>query len=289
MEKLILKAYAKINLALDVLRRREDGYHDVKMIMQNIGIYDVLEFTADPEKSGREIILTANREDIPTDGRNLIYKAASLMFDEYNLEGSIRINLIKNIPVEAGMAGGSTDCAATLIAVNQLFNLGADKKRLMELGVTLGADVPYCVLAQTALSEGIGEVLTPVNPLPDCYILVAKPPVNVSTKMVYTNLKLDELGSHPDVDGMIAALKGGDLKTICTYMENVLESVTVKLHPKIEELKNIMKEQGALNAIMSGSGPTVFGIFEDRDVAQQSAEYIINRELSHEVFVTTPV
>lgn len=288
MEKLILKAYAKINLALDVLRRREDGYHDVKMIMQNIGIYDVLEFTADPEKSGREIILTANREDIPTDGRNLIYKAASLMFDEYNLEGSIHVNLIKNIPVEAGMAGGSTDCAATLIAVNQLFNLGADKKRLMELGVTLGADVPYCVLAQTALSEGIGEVLTPVNPLPDCYILVAKPPVNVSTKMVYTNLKLDELGSHPDVDGMIAALKGGDLKTICTYMENVLESVTVKLHPKIEELKNIMKEQGALNAIMSGSGPTVFGIFEDRDVAQQSAEYIINRELSHEVFVTTP-
>lgn len=289
MEKLILKAYAKINLALDVLRRREDGYHDVKMIMQNIGIYDVLEFTADPEKSGREIILTANREDIPTDGRNLIYKAVSLMFDEYNLEGSIHVNLIKNIPVEAGMAGGSTDCAATLIAVNQLFNLGADKKRLMELGVTLGADVPYCVLAQTALSEGIGEVLTPVNPLPDCYILVAKPPVNVSTKMVYTNLKLDELGSHPDVDGMIAALKGGDLKTICTYMENVLESVTVKLHPKIEELKNIMKEQGALNAIMSGSGPTVFGIFEDRDVAQQSAEYIINRELSHEVFVTTPV
>lgn len=289
MEKLSLKAYAKINLALDVLRRREDGYHDVKMIMQNIGIYDVLEFTADPEKSGSEIIITTNREDIPTDGRNLIYKAASLMFDEYNLQGSIHINLIKNIPVEAGMAGGSTDCAATLIAVNQLFNLGADKKRLMELGVTLGADVPYCVLAQTALSEGIGEVLTPVDPIPDCYILVAKPPVNVSTKMVYTNLHLNELKRHPNVDGMTEALKGGDLKTICTYMENVLESVTVKLHPEIEELKNIMKEQGALNAIMSGSGPTVFGIFEDRDVAQQSADYIINRELSREVFVTTPV
>ena len=291
MTSISRKAYAKVNLALDVLRRREDGYHLVKMVMQNLNIYDELEFTLckEPEDKPYSISIKTNKENIPTDGRNLIYKAAELMFKRYDLRGTLHINLIKNIPVEAGMAGGSTDCAATLHGINELFNLGLDEKTLMELGVSLGADVPYCVMAKTALAEGIGEILTPVSPLPDCFVLVAKPPVSVSTKMVYTNLDANNLETHPDVDGMIMALESKDIVAVASKMENVLETVTVKLHPEIEQLKEIMKEKGALNAIMSGSGPTVFGIYEDENMAKETAEYIRKLGLSTEIFVTTPV
>ncbi|MBO5425208.1 MAG: 4-(cytidine 5'-diphospho)-2-C-methyl-D-erythritol kinase [Lachnospiraceae bacterium] len=286
------KAYAKVNLALDVLRRREDGYHEVKMIMQNLDIYDELTFSVyenGTQPSNRKITITTNKEGIPTDSRNLIYKAVELMFDEYGIEAEIDIHLTKNIPVEAGMAGGSTDCAATLHAINELFNLGADTKKLMELGVKLGADVPYCVMAKTALSEGIGEVLTPVEPLKDCYVLVVKPPISVSTKMVYTNLNANELEKHPDVDGMIEALKISDLSGVASRMENVLETVTVHMHPEIETIKKAMKEKGAMNAIMSGSGPTVFGIFDDEEVAKMAAEHIRSLGVSKEIFVTVPV
>lgn len=292
MRTITKKAYAKVNLALDVLRRREDGYHEVKMIMQNLDIYDELTFSVyenGTQPSNRKITITTNKEGIPTDSRNLIYKAVELMFDEYGIEAEIDIHLTKNIPVEAGMAGGSTDCAATLHAINELFNLGADTKKLMELGVKLGADVPYCVMAKTALSEGIGEVLTPVEPLKDCYVLVVKPPISVSTKMVYTNLNANELEKHPDVDGMIEALKISDLSGVASRMENVLETVTVHMHPEIETIKKAMKEKGALNAIMSGSGPTVFGIFDDEEVAKMAAEHIRSLGVSKEIFVTVPV
>lgn len=288
MKTINMKAYAKVNLALDVLRRREDGYHDVRMIMQNLDIYDELEFSA-RESDECSISITANREDIPTDSRNLVYKAIELMCEEYGIKASIDVKLTKNIPVEAGMAGGSTDCAAALKAVNILFDLGADEKRLMELGVKLGADVPYCVMARTALSEGIGEILTPVNPLTDCYVLVVKPPVSVSTKMVYTNLRANELEHHPDIDGMLAALENCDLNGVAACMENVLETVTTELYPEIEAIKSAMKEQGALNAIMSGSGPTVFGLYNDEDMARKAADYIRDRGYSNEIFVTRPV
>lgn len=292
MRTITKKAYAKVNLALDVLRRREDGYHEVKMIMQNLDIYDELTFSVyenGTQPSNRKITITTNKEGIPTDSRNLIYKAVELMFDEYGIEAEIDIHLTKNIPVEAGMAGGSTDCAATLHAINELFNLGADTKKLMELGVKLGADVPYCVMAKTALSEGIGEILTPVEPLKDCYVLVVKPPISVSTKMVYTNLKANELEKHPDVDGMIETLQAEDLSGVASRMENVLETVTVHMHPEIETIKKAMKEKGALNAIMSGSGPTVFGIFDDEEVAKMAAEHIRSLGVSKEIFVTVPV
>lgn len=288
MKSLQMKAYAKVNLALDVLRRRPDGYHDVKMIMQNLNIYDELIFTVDESTKERKISIAANRPDIPTDERNLIYKAIVLMFDEYDIDAGINVRLVKNIPVEAGMAGGSTDCAAALKAVNILFDLGADEKRLMELGVRLGADVPYCVMARTALSEGIGEILTPVSSLPDCHVLVVKPPVNVSTGMVYTNLKVNELERHPNISGMIDGLNTGNLNLVAEFMENVLETVTVNLYPEIEKIKSIMKEQGALNAIMSGSGPTVFGIYTDEAQAIEAAEYIRSAGCSNEVYVTTP-
>ena len=286
-----LKAYAKVNLALDVLRKRPDGYHDVKMIMQNISLYDELTFSVVDNKlqDNYNILLTSNSEKIPTDERNLIYKAVKLMFDEYNINADIKIHLEKHIPVEAGMAGGSTDCAAAIKAVNELFALGLSEKEMMDIGVRLGADVPFCIMARTALSEGIGEVLSPLKPIPSCYILVAKPPISVSTGMVYKNLKCDELKSHPDIDGMIDALSKGSLSEVAARMDNVLETVTVSLYPKIEVLKGIMKDKGALNSIMSGSGPTVFGIFEKPDEASLAKEFIISEGLSNEVYVVEPV
>jgi len=289
MKEISLRAYAKINLALDVVKKREDGYHDVKMIMQNIGLYDDLVFIADTGYAGRKITINCDKDGVPTDNRNLIYKAVNLMFDEYNLSGSIEIDLKKNIPVEAGLAGGSTDCAATLKAVNQLYNLGADTVKLMALGGRLGADVPYCVLEKTSLAEGIGDILTPVQGLADCYILLAKPPEGVSTKLVYTNLKVNEIVNHPEVDKMIQALFDNSLEAVAGYMGNVLENVTLRLNGKIQVIKDIMKENGALNAIMSGSGPTVFGIFRNKETASRAGEIIRKMGLSGEVFVTAPV
>lgn len=287
---LFLKAYAKVNLALDVLRRRPDGYHDVKMIMQNLDIYDELEFEVIArDTEDVKITLTVNKEGIPTDDRNLVYKAIAMLFEAYNIKSHIAVNLIKNIPAEAGMAGGSTDCAAALKAVNTLYDLGLSTQELMSYGVKLGADVPYCILGRTAISEGIGEILTPIKGLPSVHVLVAKPPVNVSTKEIYTNLKANELETHPDVDGMVEALESQNLYAIADRMENVLETVTVDMHPEIEELKTLMKEQGALNAIMSGSGPTVFGLFEDKDKVWEAAMMISDEELAPEVFITRPV
>lgn len=289
MKKIVKKAYAKVNLALDVLQKREDGYHDVRMIMQNISIFDVLTFEVNESANERKISLSVNKDAIPTDDRNLVYKAVRLMFDIYDINADIDIYLEKNIPAEAGMAGGSTDCAAAIHAVNELFDLKLDMKTLMDIGVKLGADVPYCILGHTALSEGIGEILTPINSLSDCYFLVVKPPVGVSTKMVYTNLRVNELEHHPDIDGMISALNERDVKKVSAHMENVLETVTARMYPEIERLKCIMKEQGALNAIMSGSGPTVFGIYTDEATANQAGEFIRSQNISDEIYVAVPV
>lgn len=293
MKTITKKAYAKVNLALDVVRKREDGYHDVSMIMQNLDIYDTLNFTLNSINETNEIpykiTLTTNKEGIPTDEKNLIYKAIKLMFDTYKISADISVHLEKNIPVEAGMAGGSTDCAATLHAVNELFDLNLDINTLMDLGVKLGADVPYCVLAKTSLSEGIGEILSPVKGLCDCSVLVVKPPIGVSTAMVYKNLKLNELDHHPDVNAMIEALNTSNLKQVSACMENVLESVTVNLYPEIEQLKQLMKDNGALNAIMSGSGPTVFGIFTDENLIKKAAAAAGKLNSNNEVFITKPI
>ena len=258
--------------------------------MQNLDIYDELEFqVVEREAADVEITLTVNKEGIPTDDRNLVYKAIALLFEAYNIKSHIAVNLIKNIPAEAGMAGGSTDCAAALKAVNILYGLGLSTEELMSYGVKLGADVPYCILGRTAISQGIGEVLTPIKGLPPVHVLVAKPPVNVSTKEIYTRLNANELSKHPDVEGMVEALESGNLAAVAERMENVLETVTVNMHPQIEELKQLMKDQGALNAIMSGSGPTVFGLFDDKDKVWDAAMMISDKELAPEVFITRPV
>lgn len=287
MKTISLKAYAKVNLALDVLRRREDGYHDVKMVMQNLDIYDELTFSIVGD--GDSITIETNKEGIPTDERNLIHKAIRLMFEEFSVSADIHVKLVKNIPVEAGMAGGSTDCAAALKAINELFLLGADEKKLMELGVKLGADVPYCVMGRTALSEGIGEILTPVAPMPECVVLVAKPPAGISTGLIYKSMKLDELESRPDIDGMLEALTAKDIYGVAIRMENVMETVTTVLCPDIEAIKKEMKIAGAINAIMSGSGPTVFGIFEDEAKAAKAYKEIEAKGLANQIFITKPV
>ena len=279
-----LRAYAKINLGLDVLRRREDGYHDVKMIMQTIQMYDMLEM----EKSEQPgIHLTTNLSYIPVNENNLVYKAVKLLMNQYRIEEGITISLNKFIPVAAGMAGGSSDAAAALVGVNRMFQLGLTRQQLMKLGVKIGADVPYCVMRGTALAEGIGEKLTALPPMPQCYVLIGKPGISVSTKFVYTNLNLGPDTHHPDIDGMIQALQDGDLYGITDRMENVLESVTIPAYPVIETIKDHMKAHGAVNAMMSGSGPTVFGIFDDKEKAEYACEKLKESMLTKQTFLTT--
>lgn len=281
MDKTITrKAYAKINLGLDVVRRLPNGYHEVRMIMQTVGIYDVLTFT----KAKEGIHLQVDNEELPVDGNNLIYKAAKLLMDVAGVTGGVCITLEKHIPIAAGMAGGSTDAAATLLGINELYEIGYDIDKLKELGVKLGADVPYCIQGGTALAEGIGEVLSVLPSPPDCYLVVAKPDINVSTKFVYENLKVNELEHHPDIDGMIEALKQGNLKGITDRLGNVLETVTVPAYPVIQEIKEMILAAGAEGALMSGSGPTVFGIFTQEEQARHAAELIGG--VAKKIFVT---
>lgn len=281
-DTLKLKSLAKINLGLDVLGTRENGYHDVRMVMQTIYLYDnvTLQKTEEPG-----IQLTTNLFFLPVDEKNIAYKAAKILMDEFQIPGGVKIDLDKHIPVAAGMAGGSSNAAAVLVGMNRLFHLGLSEQELMDRGVQLGADVPYCVMRGTVLAEGIGEILTPLAPLPKCYILVAKPNISVSTKTVYEKLDAHEIEDHPDIDGVIAGLHVGDLKKIADSMGNVLERVTIEDYPIIEDIKTAMKEAGALNAMMSGSGPTVFGIFEEKRIAKQAQQKIRKLGLTKQVYV----
>lgn len=280
-----LQAFAKINLGLDVLGKREDGYHEVRMVMQTIRMYDQLDMHKEEEPGIR---LTTNKSYIPTDESNLVYRAAQLMMDTCKIKEGVRIHLHKVIPVAAGMAGGSSDAAATLVGMNRLFHCGLSRKKLMELGVRIGADVPYCVLRGTALAEGIGEKLTVLAPMPKCWILIGKPGISVSTKYVYTSLDLNQHTVHPDIDGMVEALRSGDLYGITDRMGNVLQDVTIPAYPEVETIKEQMKAWGAVNAMMSGSGPTVFGIFDDEEKAQKACQKLRESGLCQQVFLTVP-
>ena len=277
-----LKAYGKINLALDVLKKREDGYHEVRMIMQNVDLFDLLTLE-DRDEPG--ISLKTNLSFLPCDENNLCYKAASLLMDEFGVKRGVSIDLEKRIPVAAGMAGGSTDAAAVMVGVNRLFSLGLKKEELMERGVKIGADVPYCVMRGTALSEGIGEILTPLPAMVECPVVIAKPPVSVSTKFVYGSLKADEITDHPKVDDMIEAIKAHDLRGVAGTMANVLESVTIPEYPVIGQIKEFLLAHGALNSLMSGSGPTVFALFEDDATAQAAADALRDTQMAKNVFV----
>ena len=278
-----LRAMAKINLGLDVVRRREDGYHEVRMIMQTIRMYDTLELTATEEPGIR---VKTNLKYLPVNEDNLVYKAAKLLMDEFHVTRGVKIRLEKHIPVAAGMAGGSSDAAAVMVGVNRLFRLGLSRKELMERGVKIGADVPYCILRGTALAEGIGEKLTPLTPAPDCHVLIAKPPISVSTKFVYENLHLDQLEEHPDIDGIRRAIEEGDLCGMVSRMGNVLETVTIPAYPQIGQISELMKENGALGAMMSGSGPTVFGIYDDERKAMAARDVLKKSDLAQVVYLT---
>ena len=278
-----LRAFAKINLGLDILRKREDGYHEVRMIMQTIQMYDVLEMKK-VKKPG--ISLSLNYPYIPSDERNLVYKAAKLLMDEFQVKEGVDIRLEKFIPVAAGMAGGSSDAAAAMVGINHLFKLGLSEKDLMDRAVNIGADVPYCIMRGTALAEGIGEKLTRIAQVPDCYVLIGKPGIGVSTKTAYESLQLDKIQSHPDIDGMIRDIENGNLLAMTDKMGNVFESGIIGKYPVIGEIKDLMEANGALKAMMSGSGPTVFGIFDDREKMEAAAAVLRQSNLAKTVFAT---
>ena len=279
-----LKALAKINLGLDVVRRRGDGYHEVRMIMQTIHLYDRLDIKRTQEPG---IQIQTNLSFLPVNENNLIYKAAKLLMDEFSITDGVSVKLDKRIPVAAGMAGGSTDAAAMLIGVNRLFSLGLTKRELMERGVQIGADVPYCIMRGTALAEGIGEALSPLPPMVKCPVLIAKPSISVSTKFVYQNLKLDDTTIHPDIDRLIDDIKAKNLHDIAAHMGNVLETVTIPNYPVIDEIKKHMLSNGAVGAMMSGSGPTVFGLFDDEDTAKKAYKAMRSSHLARQVYLTS--
>ncbi len=281
--KLVKNAYAKINLGLDVLRRRDDGYHEVKMIMQMTSLYDTLTFES---REDEKIYIHTDHAKVPCDEHNLIYKAAMVLFEETGSRIGADITLEKRIPVAAGMAGGSTDAAAALIAFNEMLGQPLSRERLKEIAVKVGADVPYCVMGGTALSEGIGEILTVLPAPPEAFLVIAKPDIDVSTAFVYQNLHLESISEHPDIDGMTEALQAGNLKRITELMGNVLETVTIPAYPVIGEIKRICCEEGAMNALMSGSGPTVFAVYDSEEKAKNAAKRIQNEGLSQEVFLT---
>lgn len=284
MDKIKLKALGKINLGLDVLGRRPNGYHDVRMVMQTVYLYDQILL----EKTDKEgISLETNLFYLPVNENNLAYRAAKMLIDEFAIKEGVHISLEKHIPVAAGMAGGSSNAAAVLYGMNRLFQLGLTDQELMDRGVQLGADVPYCIMRGTVLAEGIGEKLTPLPAMPKCHVLLAKPPISVSTQKVYEKLDAQEVTEHPDIDGILLGLQTGDLEKITSSMGNVLENVTITEYPQIERIKDVMKEEGALNAMMSGSGPTVFGIYDDKMLARRAAARIREEQLAKQVHVTT--
>lgn len=283
MDTIRLKARGKINLGLDVTGIRDDGYHEVRMVMQTVGLYDriIIEKNKTPG-----IVITTNLSYVPTNENNLMYKAAKMLMDEFGIKEGLKMDLNKFIPVAAGMAGGSSDAASVLFGVNKLFGLGLSNKDLMERGVKIGADVPYCIMRGTALAEGIGEKLTRLKPMPECSIVIAKPGINVSTKLVYESLDMNGVDEHPDIDGIIQGLKEADIAKIASKMGNVLEKVTIPMHPVIEIIKNDMMAMGAINALMSGSGPTVFGIFGDKGDAEKCVRFLRDKGDSRQTYLT---
>ena len=283
MDRMELKALGKINLGLDVLGRRENGYHDVRMVMQTLYLYDIVTLIKKEEPG---IEMESNLYFLPKDSGNIAWKAANLLMEEFGIPGGIKIILNKYIPVAAGMAGGSSNAAAVLYGMNKMYQLGLSQQELMDRGVKLGADVPYCIMRGTVLAEGIGEILSPLPPMPKCQILIAKPTVSVSTKAVYEAIDSKEIEDHPDIDGIIDGLKKQDLNKIAASMGNVLEKVTIDMHPEIAQIKNCMLEHGALGAMMSGSGPTVFGIFRSRKAAQEAYEKVKAQGIAKQVYVT---
>ena len=278
-----IRAYAKVNISLDVVGKREDGYHLLRMIMQNIDLYDEIIV----EKQSRDITIECNKNYVPTDSRNLAYKAAVAFKERYNISEGLKIKIFKNIPVSAGLAGGSTDAAAVLKLMNKIFEVNAPKEELMELGLKLGADIPYCIQGGTALCEGVGEIITPLKSFKDKIIVLVKPSFGVSTKEVYKNFDIEKVKKHPETEALIKAMAEDDLRYVAYNMRNLLENVTLKKHKVLISLKEEMNKYGGINSMMSGSGPTVFAFFDDMLKAQKCFEKM--KEKYNEVFLTRTI
>ncbi len=283
MDKLELKALGKVNLGLDILGKKENGCHEVRMVMQTVYLYDrvILERSRTPG-----IRIETNLKFLPVNENNIAYKAAELLKNEFGIDEGIKIILDKHIPVAAGMAGGSSNAAAVLFGMNRMYGLGLSEEELKKRGVNLGADVPYCIMRGTVLAEGIGEKLTPLPSIPKCYVLIAKPPLSASTETVYEKYDALSQVEHPDIDGIIQGLETGDIGRVASGMGNVLEQVMLKEYPIIAQIKKAMLDLGALGALMSGSGPTVFGLFDSRSQARMAARKIKSRNLTRQAYVT---
>jgi 4-diphosphocytidyl-2-C-methyl-D-erythritol kinase len=280
---MLLKAYAKINLSLDIVGKREDGYHLLKMIMQSIDLYDSVNIEL--QESG--IHLSCDKAYVPADSRNIAYKAAELFLREYGIDRGVRISIEKNIPVAAGLAGGSTDAAAVLRGLRDLLKPEISDEELMGLGVQIGADVPYCILGGTALCEGIGEKITRLDSFSDKILVLVKPPFGVSTKSVYQKLDINKIRIHPPTNRLIRAVKEKDLEYVSKNMKNVLENVTLGKNHTLREIKSELLKMGAIGAMMSGSGPSVFGFFEDMLKAQHC--YDAMKAKYKETFITRTI
>lgn len=284
MKTVTIKAPAKVNLTLDVTGKRPNGYHDLKMIMQTISVFDEIKLSLTEEE---KIDLHMNKElpdKIPAE-KNLVYKAAALMKEKFDIKGGFDIELQKNIPAAAGLAGGSSDCAATLIAVNEVCELGLTTQELCDIGVKLGADVPFCIRKGTMLSEGIGEILTPLTPFKDVWVVLVKPDISVSTAYVYTHLDLSNLKYHPDTDKAIECIDNGDIAGLSNVLSNVLETVTVPEYPVLTEIKEFLVQNGAAGSLMSGSGPTVFGIFKNKEDARRAYDKAGEKYIGYDVLI----
>lgn len=281
------KAYAKINIALDVIGKRDDGYHLLKMIMQTVDIYDEIEVKK--TNSPNTIKLTTDKYYLPTDEKNLAYKAAKLFLDTYKVKEGVEIYIKKNIPVSAGMAGGSTDAATVLYLMNKVFNVKENKENLKKLAVKIGADVPYCIDGGTALCEGIGEKIKKLKPFKDKILVIVKPSFGVSTKEVYGDLDITKINKHADVEGIMKCMAREDLYGVSTRMRNILENVTVKKHRIVREIKDELRLAGAIGTMMSGSGPTVFAFFEDMLIAQKAYDKMKTLYNNSDIFITRTI
>lgn len=280
---MLVKAYAKINISLDVVGKREDGYHLLEMIMQNIELYDYLEL----HKKREGIKVECSKAYVPEDDRNLAYKAAKIFKEAYNIKEGISIKIVKNIPVAAGLAGGSSDAAAVLVAMNEIFEKGATTEELCKMGLQIGSDVPYCIMGGTALCKGVGEEVTPLDAFKGHILVLVKPNFGVSTKDVYKSLDINRIYKHPETESLIEAMKNQDIKYVSENMKNVLENVTLKKHTVLREIKEKMLKMGALGSMMSGSGPTIFAFYDDMLKAQKCYDYF--KERYSEVFITRTI
>ncbi|KXZ38887.1 4-diphosphocytidyl-2-C-methyl-D-erythritol kinase [Alkalithermobacter thermoalcaliphilus JW-YL-7 = DSM 7308] len=268
-----LKSRAKINLSIDVVGKREDGYHFVEMIMQTIDLYDSIYIE---EICEDKIIIHSKNKCVPLDENNIMHKAADMIKKKFNIEKGIKINLEKNIPIAAGMAGGSSNAAAVLVGLNTLWNLNMNEQDLLDLGLKLGADVPFCIKGGAALAEGIGEKLTPIDTVEGIFILICKPDISVSTKDVYKQLDMSIVNERPNTQKILNYIKEKDILGLSSNMKNVLESVTEKKYPVIRKIKDEMLKNGALGSMMTGSGPTVFGIYKDKEKANYAKDILKN-------------